>query len=495
MLKDSSIPAISLVPTQEWQRGPILIGASLIVVSFSVSVIIFFIILNNTAFHSDNYNEGWNIYHAFRVAHGEPLYDSNLFRIVNYPYISFYLTGWLGFLSGHPLLFARSVSWLGFIATVLGCLASVRAVGGNWVAQAFSAVLFTGICGMIVGDYIGVADPQFLAQGLSAMGLVVYLTSRSLAVRLIASPVCLIVALFIKHQEIAIPAAILADLAVNHRKELPLWLGVMTVLAFGLTALGFLAGDMFLVRLLDGRRYSVYQSIGVTWRILELIQLPLAAGAVWLIAACPRPYRSLFCTFGIVSFLCVAGFAGGEGVSRNVALDFILWTSMAAGLGVGAARTVHPRGIFVCAALVIAVCFEIELKAFLQFGTERQVWMHVKDSERDFRESIAFMSDRPGDAICEDMLLCYFAGKPLLVDPFNATSLVARGKLADEALANLLTQGRVQTIQLAAVLPNDDRRRDIPQGARFTPSFLRMIAETCRLDHVNSTGAFYVLNR
>ena len=37
-------------------------------------------------------------------------------------------------------------------------------------------------------------------------------------------------------------------------------------------------------------------------------------------------------------------------------------------------------------------------------------------------------------ALCEDLLLCFAAGKPLLVDPYNARQMILTGRLDEASL-------------------------------------------------------------
>ena len=57
-----------------------------------------------------NYNEGWNAYHAARLAAGEALYDGNAWRPNNYPFVSFYVIAALKPLFGDVLIAGRAVS-------------------------------------------------------------------------------------------------------------------------------------------------------------------------------------------------------------------------------------------------------------------------------------------------------------------------------------------------------------------------------------------------
>lgn len=468
----------------------------------STLIVLIPIAITDTSFISALYNEGWNLYHAQQAANGQPLYGKDLLRVVNYPYLSFYFIGWLGSLTGLPLVAARATSLLGWVVTVIGCAVCVRAVGGNLLSQVLAAILFAGLSAVLVPDYIGVADPQFLAQALSITGLVVHLRSRSRRGRLLASPLILVCSLFTKQQEIAVPVAVLADMVANHRRELPAWLAVVAGLSAVFMGLGFLAGEHFLARLLMGRRYSLYAGIGSTRQIIATIQLPLAAGVLWVAGACPRDRRPLFITFGLTAFICLLGFGGGEGVWRNIALDLLMWTAIASAWGVGALLTLAPNHQAVSIVLVLAIGYPVELQAFLQVGKERHEWVEASAQERAFRADVAFISQHGDSATCETMLLCYEAGRPLILDPFNVAQLAAMGALSEDLVTGPVQQRQIAVIQLDAALRNDRGNIVIPSDyakvgrehiiSRFTEDFLRAVWDNYRLDHTSRDGAFYV---
>lgn len=308
------------------------------VVAISVFVLMIPIIMTDCAFHSASYNEGFNIQHAMRVTQGRALYDRDVFRIVNYPYISFYLTAFATRLGGEPLIVARTMSFAGFMLTLFGSAASVRAMGGSMAAATMSAVLLAGFYSIWMASWIGVADPQFLALGFSALGLAVHLRARSTGARLILAPLLLVLAIFTKHQEIAIPAAVMVDMAVHWGRQLPAWLGAMGIFSLVFTAAGFLAGDYFLDHLLARRQYDWHHILYFVPRLLEPIQLALAIGIAWLFTNCPSRHRAFLYSLGIVATLAMMFFSGGIGVSRNIAADFLFWLSLAAGLGATAAQ-------------------------------------------------------------------------------------------------------------------------------------------------------------
>src|ERR1700736_301720 len=63
-----------------------------------------------------NYNEGWNVYNTQRFFADEVVYDDNLWRVNNYPPVSFLVVGGLDRIVGDLLLSGRLVALLSFAA-------------------------------------------------------------------------------------------------------------------------------------------------------------------------------------------------------------------------------------------------------------------------------------------------------------------------------------------------------------------------------------------
>ena len=184
----------------------------------SVIIILVPIALNSIVLHEAGYIEGWFLFHSERTALGQALYDADLRRIVNYTYVSFYITGCLEQFLNSPILIARSLSWLGFATSLYGCWRCGRHFGRSALAGTISVLLFAGLSGTIVGGWLGTADPQFMAEGLTILGLTVHVVNPTGWGRLCIAPVLLVLAIFTKQQSLALPLAVLIDVAINHRR-------------------------------------------------------------------------------------------------------------------------------------------------------------------------------------------------------------------------------------------------------------------------------------
>ncbi len=92
-------------------------------------------------------------------------------------------------------------------------------------------------------------------------------------------------------------------------------------------------------------------------------------------------------------------------------------------------------------------------------------------AEKRFNAEVALLKSQPGPALCESLLLCYFAGKSYDYDPFNATRLIHFGKLDANLIRSNLQQHRYGAVQL------DQPLNDPVKQERFDASILATMRE------------------
>ena len=127
-----------------------------------------------------NYNEGWNVYSAERVVHHLQLYPAAYgWQTVNYPILSFYFMAFLHRFTHEYLFTARLVSLLSLVACCALCGMIVRQLSGSKRAALLSGFFCLGVFCTSANLYVGMDDPQLLAQVFFLTGLVVYLSSRA----------------------------------------------------------------------------------------------------------------------------------------------------------------------------------------------------------------------------------------------------------------------------------------------------------------------------
>jgi hypothetical protein len=95
----------------------------------------------------------------------------------------------------------------------------------------------------------------------------------------------------------------------------------------------------------------------------------------------------------------------------------------------------------------------------------------------EFRQAVAFVQGRPGPALCEDLLLCYDAGKPPFFDAFYVNSQLKIGRLRESDVLAYVGGARLPTIEI-----------EVPAGQpllpvasfRFSAPVMRAILERYR---------------
>ena len=428
-----------------------------------------------------SYNEGWNIYNAATVAAGQPLYPAKYgWTSVNYPMLSFAVLAQLHRVTHEYLFTARILSLLSLIAgcVLVGAIVYqlTRARLPSVLAGLFTAALFCASA----DAYVGVDDPQIFSQVFFLAGLWCYVRWRSGVVALALAAFLFVLGGFIKQNPVDFPIAVLIDLALVSRWRAAGFAGAGLLLA----AIGFalnihFGGPHFADQLLAPRAYSWLKAAKQSGIVLGPVLLPFALAAWTALRARRDPQRRILALLLTVS-LCTGGyFSGGNGVAVNALFSTLLATAML--IGILFASMAEPPGgplgpnqrsgavshlrrlslqlrtpavlpviVFAWLLIPMAISGNVNARAALARDAE---------AEHDFAVQVEMLRAHPGPALCEDLLLCFAAGKPYLYDPFNATRLITQRRLDPEPLLIAISQQRFSTIQLSG--PTDEPiRRD-----------------------------------
>jgi hypothetical protein len=423
-----------------------------------------------------NYNEGWNTFWAHRAALGQPIYpppDAMVFN--NYPPLSFLLIGMLSRLGIEVWIIGRIVAWLSFAGCAVLIRAVLRALGSPGSAATFGAVLFCAVMAVNYNDYLGMYDPQLTAQFgmLGALYLLVRagllgpagaVAQRSAPSRrsVVLAAVVIVVSLFVKHNVVALPAAITVWLALYRRDLLVTWLLATTSgVAIGLLLCLAAFGADFLADLTAPRVWSAHSAVVKLGQWLP----PLALPALVALSLLFRPARDPGAVFlGLFTALAlVIGCLGiaGDGVVYNALFELLVAASLAIGYRVGGARSGTP-GTWIVLATVAVVAWSTSMAAMAMI-TYRSDWTAGRDRlVATAQRSVEIIAAQPGPALCEDLLLCDWAGKPSEVDAFNYAQSVYTGRRDERTLLARIEQGSFGAIELN---PKENR---LPPGVRAT---------------------------
>ncbi len=439
------------------------------------------------------YNEGWNVYSAERVTNNLKLYPVAYgWQTVNYPMLSFYLVAFLHRFTHDYLFTARILSLLSLIACCALCGCVVRQLCGSRRSAILSAFFCLGAFCTNADLYVGMDDPQLLAQAFFLSGFAVYLYNRRGLSALSLAAALFVLAGSIKHNPIDFPLAVLCDLALLSWRR-ALWFltcgSACTALSVALNI--HFGGPYFLTQMLAARAYDFRHGFqAVTLGVLPPLIGPLALTIAFAWTLRVDPTRRVVTFLLALSLLVGTFFAGGAGVSTNTYFSTMIAVSLLIGLFLSDWEkgswtwTNHllalysPWLIFFWLLVPAGCNGVINPVKMLRLTAERQ---------RRFDEDIAFLKRQPSPQICEDLLLCFYAGQPYLYDPFNATRLMQFGKLNPQVFVGELNQRVFGAIELEQHSPEDLSQQD-----RFPKSFLQAIREQYDPVVANPEVVFYV---
>ncbi|HEY1430649.1 MAG TPA: hypothetical protein VGF39_03350, partial [Stellaceae bacterium] len=118
--------------------------------------------------------------------------------------------------------------------------------------------------------------------------------------------------------------------------------------------------------------------------------------------------------------------------------------------------------------------------------------------QETFLADAKFVSDKQGPAICESLLLCYVAGQPFILDPFNSRQSILSGRLDQGQLIRRIAAHEFAVIQLHADICDDPTTQSChilhyrQKIDRFTDEVLYAIDQYYEPARRSAFGSFYV---
>lgn len=427
------------------------------------------------------YSEGWNALVALHAVSPLPLYPQDqTLHTNNYPPLSFYLVGGLGALIGDNMVAGRLISLAALVAVVLEIALAVRLLGGTWWVSAFAGLLF--VAGAMGLDHLplGGNEPHMLAHAVMLAGLIVLLKGPGSGRHVAGAAVLMVVGGLIKHNLLGLPLAVTLWLLLNDRRALRVWLlTAAAAVAVALAALWLAYGPAVFDNMLSTRSYGLSRMLRTTRRGLESLQIPLGA-SLFLVALQPRaPGPQLAGLYVGCALLVASLLVGGAGAGVNLFFETLIASCIAAGLLLH--QVGHPVRALLAAVLVFGVGIQLP-------GEPMRILLGaspVPRAEAQTRADLAFLAGIEGRVMCETLALCYWAGKGLEVDSFNARQgFLARGH-DEQVLLDLLASGTLAAVQLTSAEPGRD-------DERISAAFMESLLRHYRLARVSDNGLFFV---
>jgi hypothetical protein len=505
---------------------------AVLVVQAIMVIVLFRFPLAYTAAHVDrNYNEGWNAYRQQMAADGIPLYGQPpRYTATNYPPLSFHLIGLLGTVTGNMNATGRWVSVVALLLCSLSIAGIARRISGDWRAGAYGALCFLLWFDAYFETRVGVNDPQLFGTVFALAGLCAYVRWPESARGLTVSAIAFAIGLFIKLNLLAFPLAVGAHLLLRRSwKSLAVWTGALAVSCIALFALAaavdgrYILTHLFVQPSVDWMR--AWASSAAYWSVFRA---PIGACAAWSLWNAKSTLCSVLVQCAAIALALAIVFSGGSGVDVNVFTDFTIVLAIVVGIGacdlarltehlpvpallvvvaliplmdpetalailvtVAAGALVFRNGRLAEPRILTAAMFVLLLSVatLLPLESIRQAVVTrppVQDYERGFESGIEFLRARPGLALCESLLMCYEAGKPLFYDAHGVSLQVATGRLKEDELDRLLESGVLRTIEIDGADIQPKRR------LRFSAAFMRKLLERYTVAVQNSQSTLLV---
>jgi hypothetical protein len=402
-----------------------------------------------------NYNEGWNAFHAASWLHGGPLYYPPSSLITNnYPPLSFIAVAGLMHLVPDAVFAGRALADTALIGMAALIMLILRATARDALAAVAGGVTFLGYMAINAEGYVGVDDPQFLALAILLLGFYLKLRLGARPAADVLSALVMTTALFVKHNNIALPVTLGLWLLAGDRAAGVRFVVTGLVASVGGLVLARLAfGPVFVTSLLSPRVYSLALGARQALAWVEPMKALVVLAAIPVVLF-PRDRTAvLFGGYLVAALLVGCIVAAGSGTGPNAMYDVVIAASLAIGhllarLGqAGLPRCGHLRAcVIVVAAFAAVVTPDLYIaKDVLMLPS----WLVVqRQREAATRLAVQFIAGQPGPVLCSTPVYCYWAGKSFEVDPFNFGQAVLTGQKPVTALTDRIVAGDYGAVEL-----------------------------------------------
>ena len=383
-------------------------------------------------------NEGWNAVHALHAVTRPNLYLFDGYaNFPNYPPLAFYPAGWLGMLLGDMIFSGRLLAMAGMavIAVNVG-LAARHLNAPAYLAVGLYVVLTLGMAHY----YVGSSDPQFMGHALQTVALPLLLGRRTAPAIAAAALLCVLGGL-VKLNLIALPLAATLWLALIDRRALVTWLVTAISASAAAVVCCYLAfGTAVFAQVLGHERIYDLSLIGGSIRWMGGY-LPLAvAGLVLAVRRRRDPNTLLLGLYLATAIIAGVLFASGLGVNLNTYFDMGI---ASAPLGVAAIFQLRRK------ARVITLAFVGVAVVYLTLGTAPIYLSRLNASAEapTYVEAVRTLAGASDPVLCDDLALCYWAGKESILDRSNTAQKLLRGPAAVAAFEASLAANPPATMQ------------------------------------------------
>ncbi len=396
-------------------------------------------------------NEPWNAYHADALHAGQALYVFDDFISNNYPPLSFYLVNALSAATGTDVLYVgRLLSLAATAATALAVWGCVRQLGASRLAAAVGGIWWLATMARWYSGWIGMDDPHVVALAVMA-GALVYALRYANDDRAVLAVVLMAVAGFYKHTLVAIPITTLLWLTLcNRRRGLCATFIGLTAMVVGLGVCGLSFGAAFFHDMLLPRHYDLIRGLAGIGR-MQFIAPALVIAVGWATYRRHSDAGRFVLLFAAIAFVSSVGQSSADGVADNAGFELIVATAVGIGCAfddLAAIPALRQWGIKRSQIVLLAI-----LIARLLISSRIAPYLLL--SSPDFRADLnqrslimkaesARIAAIPGRVACNVALVCRFAGKQFVFDPFPVYEDVVTGRLSEQDVLDQLRQQKIR---------------------------------------------------
>jgi MFS family permease len=396
-------------------------------------------------------NEGWNAYFGEAAIHGGVLYPpADALITNNYPPLSFYIVGGIGYLTGNSIFAGRIIALASLLFVAWSIYYWLRSSGCAARTGLIGALSFLAYAVTYGHDYVAMDDPQWLAHAVMMSGLLVLWKGKDDTRHIILAAVLMMAAGWIKHLLIPLPLAASLWLLWRSRPAFAKWVLTLAVTLGCACALAWwFHGLRMFTSLYEPRQYLRHKAIVEATAALRCFA-PLLV--LWVIALMRAPLSERLGFVTVYGLICAAvGFfaAGGAGVEVNAFFDALIATSLAAALAVEQLSSETAWAWAPAAALSLAICLVGYATSFasLLIGNIRSIDAREQAALQDIQ---TIRRDGQGRAACEMIGLCYWARSAFMVDFFYFGQKLKTGALPMSACVDAFERSNITLLQMEA---------------------------------------------
>lgn len=437
-----------------------------------------------------NYNDGWNAYHVAQAVAGQPLYQ-NILTPITYPPFSFYILAFFIKIFGNPLVTERLISIFSILTIGFCIFYLVKLFTKSFFESIFAALFCLELFVSFANSYVGMADFQLLGNALMLFALIIYFKFSSVKSLFVIS-LLISFSLFINLDLIAIPIAlIIYSFFIKRGNFFPLvCFLILDIFAFTVAS-QIISNNHFIYWTLFGRLYFLSHAFYLSFAVFTILLMPIIFSFIFSFMSLKENKYHFFILYFITSLVLGVIFSGGGGININVFFDLFISLSLAMGLfihGLNSDLKISPKKRVIY-LYILAILILFPLNFFVK--NNHLSLENLKSGEKMTLSDVSFIKAHKGNVLCETIVLCYFAEKSFVFDPYLTNVFVEKRILQETDLTNLLKEKKFSIIQLEPL--SYYHRNTLIQGEeRFSNDFLSKLKAYYYIKYESALGVYFV---